>query len=175
MAAPMPYTVGGRQYVAVMAGFGGASNHHTRKAVRPVYENRGRIIAFKLGGRPFPHPQNDPRPAKYPPHHCQRLRKAPSPVASYLYAQQCGFCHGLIDRENESGYPNLAYLTSGKHQVFKQIVLEGALRAGGHGQLRRSAHRGRFRSHSVVHHFPPARTASAGSIPEKVTGFYYKP
>lgn len=33
--------------------------------------------------------------------------------------------------KNESGYPNQAYLIPEKHQFFKQIVLGGALKAGG--------------------------------------------
>jgi len=50
MAGPMTYTVGGEQYVAIMAGLGGAAGQEYFPGTAAYkYGNKGRIIAFKLG------------------------------------------------------------------------------------------------------------------------------
>ncbi len=59
MAAPISYNVGGEQYVAVMAGYGGAElAWEGDDEALNKYQNTGRIIAFKLNGT------NTPLPAK---------------------------------------------------------------------------------------------------------------
>ena len=60
MAAPMTYAVGGEQFVAVQAGYGGAGiavgTDSADAAPRCNYQNTNRIIAFKLGGGAVPTP-----------------------------------------------------------------------------------------------------------------------
>jgi quinohemoprotein ethanol dehydrogenase len=46
-----------------------------------------------------------------------------------LFGQHCGVCHSLSDEPG--GYPNLLRLPPGKHAIFDEIVLRGALAGGG--------------------------------------------
>ena len=64
MAAPMTYMIGGVQYVAIMAGYGGTTIGMTYPdSTAPAhYLNEGRIIVFKLGGGAVPTP-----PARHTP------------------------------------------------------------------------------------------------------------
>ncbi len=51
MAAPVSYEIDGEQYVALIAGLGGAmAMIHPRESAAQTYQNYGRILAFKLGG-----------------------------------------------------------------------------------------------------------------------------
>ncbi len=90
LAAPVTFTAGGMQYVAVLAGAG------VREAIAPgaqAVPNISRILVFKLGGG-----------AKLPPappvaHFAVNPPVDPQPVAlvsqgHYQYAAHCLFCHG---------------------------------------------------------------------------------
>src|SRR5678816_1028640 len=55
IGAPVTYEIDGEQYVAVMAGFGGAPlPFFPEGAAMERYVNHGRILAFKLGGGSTP-------------------------------------------------------------------------------------------------------------------------
>ena len=59
MAAPMTYEVEGTQYVAMLAGRGGAmisAGPAPSNSAASIYDNANRIIALKLGGSPVPKP-----------------------------------------------------------------------------------------------------------------------
>jgi len=125
MAAPMTYSVGGEQFVAVQAGYGG-----TAITVGPIppssaalkYQNTNRIIAFKLGGGAVPTP-----PARVDP----PFEKPPAPTATQAqidagevkFAEQCTRCHQF----GPSITPDLRKLNAGLHAAFKDIVLRGQL------------------------------------------------
>lgn len=129
MAAPMSYAVDGEQYVAVMAGVGGASNWtFTVNSAAYRYGNAGRIVAFKLGGGKVPlRDVIDRNQIPEPP----QVKTSPQLVAQgeQLYKKaRCGSCHnagapGLV--------PNLFAMPQGKHAIFRQILLDGALEANG--------------------------------------------
>lgn len=52
MAAPMTYSLGGRQYIAVLAGIGGAmSTEFPPGSAGNIRENSERLLVFALGGR----------------------------------------------------------------------------------------------------------------------------
>ncbi len=131
MAAPMTYSVRGEQYVAVMAGYGGGTlfmPFPTDSAARK-YGNAGRIVAFKLGGSVVPKPpkRNDESFPKPPPREGSAAAIASGEV---LYNRFCGRCHvfgvGLL--------PDLRRLAAPTHQLFYEIVLNGAYRAKGMGR-----------------------------------------
>ena len=69
IAAPISYEIDGEQYVAVIAGFGGALNAALAPQIAATrFENYGRILAFKLGGGPTPlPPQRTAQPVPEPP------------------------------------------------------------------------------------------------------------
>jgi quinohemoprotein ethanol dehydrogenase len=131
MAAPISYRVGGVQYVAVMAGYGGnAVNYPLREGMAAYrYDNEGRVIAFKLGGGaiPLPPPYPDEPFPEPPPREGPATRIASGEV---LYNRFCSRCHEL----GRGVLPDLRRLTAAKHQIFYDIVLNGALQGAGMGR-----------------------------------------
>lgn len=122
MAAPMTYKVNGEQYVAIMAGIGvypGYVDYH--------YGNKGRVIAFKLGGGDVPQrplvSQSTPA-ASGPP---VADTGTPEQIAGgkALFAQHCAMCHA------NGRAPDLTRSTAATHAEFKDIVLNGARSAKG--------------------------------------------
>ena len=131
LAAPMTYRVGGVQYVAVMAGYGANAVNYplTSDTAAYRYDNEGRIIAFKLGGGQVPLPpalHEEPFP-KPPAHEGTREAIAEGEV---LYNRFCFRCHQL----GRGILPDLRRLNAAKHQVFYEIVLNGALVPVGMGR-----------------------------------------
>jgi len=128
MAAPMTYSLHGEQYVAVMAGYGGGTLFLPFPAGSAArrYGNAGRIVAFKLGGAAVPKPpeKTDP-PFEQPPP--REGAKASIAAGEVLYNRFCARCHvfgvGML--------PDLRRLSSPTHQIFYEIVLNGAYRAKG--------------------------------------------
>lgn len=132
MAGPMTYSVDGEQFVAVMAGYGGALlSSYPRGSAARSYENYGRILAFELGGGPTPLPPERDLPTEIPAP--PRLDASDEEVRNgqNLYAESCARCHGSVERDHGSGFPNLAFLARARHEAFEAIVLEGAMSYGG--------------------------------------------
>jgi quinohemoprotein ethanol dehydrogenase len=128
MAAPMTYTAGGEQYVAVMAGYGGGTLFmpYPEGSAARTRGNAGRIVAFKLNGTAVPKPPlHEPEPFPKPP----AREGTPATIAAgeVLYNRFCGRCHvfgaGLL--------PDLRRLSAPTHQLFYEIVLHGAYSAKG--------------------------------------------
>lgn len=92
IAAPVSYAVDGEQYVAVMAGYGGAYPLSSSFVDNPRPMPSGRLLVFKLGGRT--------------PYKIERIENAPATVVeaawsaetvkhgAALYEGTCGVCHG---------------------------------------------------------------------------------
>ncbi|MBS0393530.1 MAG: PQQ-dependent dehydrogenase, methanol/ethanol family [Proteobacteria bacterium] len=125
MAAPMTYAVGGVQYVAVQVGYGGAAM--TAGPVPPssaaaTYENKNRILAFRLDGGAVPTPAKlEPVVFEEPPH--QDVKPARLHRGEVLFVQECSRCHTF----GISVTPDLRRLTTAQHSVFNDIVLRGAV------------------------------------------------
>lgn len=131
MAAPITYDVDGEQYVAVMAGYGGAPTCcYPSDAVFHEYENVGRILAFKIGGgtTPLP-PKRKPIATPAPPE--MSIQKELVARGSILYGAYCRACHGGFGKNNFSLHPDLSKLSLAKHQTFADIVLGGILAQNG--------------------------------------------
>jgi quinohemoprotein ethanol dehydrogenase len=131
MAAPTTYRIDGEQYVAVMAGYGGAeTSGYLPDAVAFQYENRGRILAFKLGGAETPLP---PKRAgtETPALPDITVRKELLEKGAALYDFYCLICHGAFGDRHFSQHPDLSKLTEAKHMLFNDIVLKGTLSANG--------------------------------------------
>ncbi|GAA4401127.1 PQQ-dependent methanol/ethanol family dehydrogenase [Nibrella viscosa] len=132
MAAPMTYTVGKKQYVAVMAGLGGAWQSNVKAGtIAAEYQNLGRILVFELGGKPVPFPPKQPPLAAIPEPPPFTASAEDIKKGKDLYYTHCVHCHNEVVRDNTTGYPNLVYLTPETHRLFKQIVLHGLLKDGG--------------------------------------------
>ena len=133
MAAPIAYELDGEQYIAVMAGLGGAGNSvvNNRSAASHTYQNYGRILAFKLGGGAVPLPPKrvpgtTPEPPPLP-FYTDALADRGAP----LFGRTCGACHAGRGEGRLSSYPDLHRLTPAVHAAFDSIVLGGALKANG--------------------------------------------
>jgi quinohemoprotein ethanol dehydrogenase len=128
MAAPATYTVSGEQYVAVMAGYGGGILFmpFPKESAALHRGNAGRIVAFKLGGGEIPKPNLvSAMPLPQPP----RREGAPAQIAAgeVLYNRFCARCHVFGD----ALLPDLRRLSAPTHQLFYEIVLNGAYRGKG--------------------------------------------
>nr|WP_310523733.1 PQQ-dependent dehydrogenase, methanol/ethanol family [Polymorphobacter sp.] len=100
VAGPVSYTVGDTQYVAVMAGYGGAYPLSTgyQDAPSRVPPN-GRVLVFKLGGT-----------GKLPPYEAPPLAPANPPTDKFtpqqiaqgglIFEGNCGICHGAGARSS---------------------------------------------------------------------------
>ncbi|HWJ69899.1 MAG TPA: PQQ-dependent dehydrogenase, methanol/ethanol family [Sphingobium sp.] len=131
LAAPMTYKVGGVQYVAVMAAWGGGGYPYV-----PPYSaaykrgNQGRILVFRLDGGAVPIPPELPPLDVAPPAPKQAPGVTPATIAqgSNLFMANCALCHSNQPR---SITPDLRRMSEGTHAAFKQIVLEGLLLPNG--------------------------------------------
>ncbi|HEX2562176.1 PQQ-binding-like beta-propeller repeat protein, partial [Phenylobacterium sp.] len=121
IAAPATYELDGVQYVAVMAGWGGAGGVNGIEPRRP-----GRLLVFKLGGtaKAADYPPVEPRP---PLDKTLAVASSADPARGrVLYARYCGHCHS-------GGYlPNLRQSPMVLEPTgWKAVVHDGALKQNG--------------------------------------------
>jgi quinohemoprotein ethanol dehydrogenase len=120
IAAPMSYATNGVQYVAVMAGDGGYLHGD-----QGDYSNRGRILAFRLGGGATPLPEGAPTEALQPLPPRPQVSAGILQKGERLFIAQCGRCHDGGLSPERSPFPNLFNLRPATHEIFDQIVLDG--------------------------------------------------
>lgn len=136
IAAPMTYRVDGEQYVAILVGWGGASNGTLPDMKSAVfkYGNDGRILAFKLGAKlPIDVPTVERGPIPEPP-----AVNADPITLSYgkdAYHRNCGICHGFF-AQSAGIIPDLRYMTPEVRGEFRDIVLNGTRAAQGMASFR---------------------------------------
>ena len=126
IAAPVTYEIDNTQYVAVMAGYGGAM-----RVVAPEPPKvPGRLLVFTLGGKAKLAPLTTtslPRPAsmEVPVTSPETLL-----LGAVTYARRCSMCHGA---EAASGglAPDLRHSPPATFDRYNQIVLGGALQDRG--------------------------------------------
>lgn len=131
MAAPMTYSVGGVQYIAVMAGWGGGGYPFVpRYSAAYARGNSNRLLVFRLGGAPVPVPPELPalEVAPAPPAQAPGVTAATIARGQGLFFANCAICHANQPR---SITPDLRRMQPGTHELFREIVLGGALVAGG--------------------------------------------
>ncbi len=124
IAPPISYRIKGEQYVAVMAGYGGAGALIGRIVPDRPREN-GRLLVFKLGGA-----AKLPTPATYTPPPIDVAHASSSGDAdagAVEYARTCSVCHG--------GNASVAYTADlrrssalGDAELWKSIVIDGVLK-----------------------------------------------
>jgi quinohemoprotein ethanol dehydrogenase len=132
IAPPITYEVNGEQYIAVMAGYGGAggvTGGDPRTMASGKYVNTGYVMAFKLGGK------------AQMPHIAEKNASIPAPPAidatpaqlengKYQYMASCMVCHGALVISG-GVTPDLRMLSAEKHQIFKEIVYDGVIHSAG--------------------------------------------
>jgi len=123
LAPPMTYELDGRQYLSVLAGWGGASGLF---GVNPSgkYKAEGRLWTFVLDGDRNIVPvsgQSLPELTAVPFNDDPAVIK----LGSDLYGERCAMCHG---RNAQSGgsLADLRYAAPATYDIFRNIVREGA-------------------------------------------------
>jgi quinohemoprotein ethanol dehydrogenase len=130
MAAPMTYSLNGRQYIAVLAGMGGGmGSEFPPGAIGNERENQERLLVFKLGGDPVPLPL-ERKPAEQEPAAVQFQGSASSVArGEKLFNVNCGVCHGSAGAIGI--YPDLFNMPAAVHAAFDKIVLDGTFSFAG--------------------------------------------
>jgi quinohemoprotein ethanol dehydrogenase len=123
MAAPMTYTLGGTQYVAVLAGYGGGNLSIVFPTGSAAYRygNEGRLIVLKLGGGavPKPGPLIVDQPFAMPPEHAGTTAQILQ--GDVLYNRYCSRCHVF----GRGVLPDLRRMSEATDRLFYDIVLQG--------------------------------------------------
>lgn len=128
IASPISFAVDGKQYVTVMAGWGGSFGLMSGipQASSPP---QGRVLTFSLGGDQALPPIPESAPIPPPP---ARLELPSDEVerGGALYAKYCAFCHG-IGVVSGGTVPDLRRLPAEFHDNFDSIVRANAMQPRG--------------------------------------------
>lgn len=122
IAAPVTYTVDGRQYVSIAVGWGGVAGLMFEFS---GHQGSGRVFTFALGG--------DAKLPEFAPYHREPLLsgvaydKADVEEGARLYVESCSFCHGVPAVQKGGTIPNLGYVGPGPIENLDKYVLGGAL------------------------------------------------
>jgi len=119
IAAPMTYALDGTQYVAVLAGWGGAFALGGGTAARGVARGPGALLAFAL-------PESAPTPEQI-----EALITRPGALADgeRLYHKWCTRCHGA-GGVSSSSLPDLREAVTRLGDGFERVALAGKPTAG---------------------------------------------
>jgi mono/diheme cytochrome c family protein len=129
----MSYEIDGQQYIALLAGWGGAGGMAAFKdpktALSKYQTDQGRLFVFKLGGKqqvaalaPEGTPPEEPPP--------QTGNAAMIAKGFTLYHRTCLVCHGFF-AQSEGEVPDLRLIPRNIWDSFDDIVRGGALQDAG--------------------------------------------
>jgi len=136
VAPPVTYEVDGEQYVAVMAGYGGAgavTGGDPRTMASGKYVNDGYVLAFKLGGKAAM-PRVAEKNSLIPEQPAIEASSAQLENGKYRYMSTCMVCHGALVVSG-GVTPDLRMLPPEKHAIFKEIVYDGVIHGAGMPKL----------------------------------------
>jgi quinohemoprotein ethanol dehydrogenase len=125
MAPPVSYQIDGEQYIAVVAGLGGAQG---MIGGAEAIQNRGHVFAFKLGGAE-PAPDLLPRTGSVNVDD-SLLDESTVELGRELYVVHCMRCHG-INAQSSGIFPDLRHSSAGVHDIWQEIVYDGVLKGNG--------------------------------------------
>jgi mono/diheme cytochrome c family protein len=136
MAPPVTYTVGGVQYVSVLAGWGGSTGVRNVPGAGPVKPGYGRIVTFTIDGagtlKPpaFGHKNPPPMP---------EITTTASPQVVHhgamLFNAACSGCHGT--NAVAGSLPDLRYASKETLEGIDDIVLGGSRSSAGMPSFRK--------------------------------------
>jgi quinohemoprotein ethanol dehydrogenase len=129
VAPPVTYSVGGVQYISVMAGWGGASALFNAPGSGPVKPGYGRILTFTLGAAGTLKPPEYGH--KNPPTPAVSANASPQIVheGGLLFNEHCAPCHGV--NAIAGPVPDLRYASKEILEGIDEIVLGGARASAG--------------------------------------------
>ena len=128
IAGPVSFSVGARQYIAVLSGWGGnyplVMGYQAGISGRPL--NVSRVLVFSLNGKATLPPPPPEAPAEIP-----LTQTTPPPPAAVLrgrtlYDTYCSRCHGGA-AVGGGVIPDLRHSAAIEGEAFGQILLEGLL------------------------------------------------
>ena len=122
VAPPVSYEIDGVQYVAIMAGWGGAGG-----LALPQENNvngTSRLLVYKLDGT-AQHPLEDTTLSMQEAPPSRRGSDESVQHGSDLYAEFCVRCHGPTFGAG-GVVQDLRYISADTHEIFEEIVLRGA-------------------------------------------------
>ena len=136
MAAPMTYELDGEQYVALLAGFGGAlGGTHPEGTAAYRYGNAGKLIVLRLGGGAVPLPAEI--------QHAKKFATPPAPrhgspetitLGTDLFKRHCQHCHN--NSAATGTVPDLRRINAQTYAEFEDIVLGGIRASRGMGSFK---------------------------------------
>ena len=131
LAPPISYRVDGEQHVAILAGTGAVENFvgESNETAALKYGNFGKLLVFRLGAN---------ETLQEPTVLDRSIPELPPMTASaddllrgeQLYNVTCSACHGGNARSGGI-IPDLRLLPREKHEIFKEIVIDGVLSGSG--------------------------------------------
>jgi len=126
IAPPITYQIDGEQYIAVMAGWGGAIGLMISDNEESI--GTGRLLVYKLGA-------SEELPSSSPIHYFPQPPEKSGDSDSIergaaLYGTHCQRCHG-IGLGPQNIVKDLRYMNETSHALFDEIVLGGVLRGIG--------------------------------------------
>ena len=127
VAPPISYQLDGIQYITVAAGWNGVKTEAPAPGAPAPYSNAGRLIVLKLDGGKVPVAPRAPLADFL----ADDTKQPAESVAAggKLYQAHCAVCHGSF---GEGGvFPDLRRISQDTSDGFAEIVLGGALKAGG--------------------------------------------
>lgn len=124
MAAPVTYQLDGRQYVSILAGWGGAQALVLGANPAGSYKPPGRLWTFALdGSQPVVPVKGQPRPV------LSAVNVAATPAqikqGMQLYTENCMVCHGVA-AVGGGIIADLRYSAPAVLRSYRNIVLEGS-------------------------------------------------
>ena len=129
IAPPVSYAVDGVQYIAVMAGYGGAYPLSSPYVDNPRPMPNGRLLVFKIGGQaPYrvarvPNPPGVEVATAFTPAQVTRGRR--------LYESNCAVCHGPA-AQSSGVLPDLRRrATLADADAWRGVIIDGALQDRG--------------------------------------------
>jgi quinohemoprotein ethanol dehydrogenase len=133
-AQPISYAVGGKQYVAVVAGFGGAAGGMNAQFGWDYRQQLRRLLVFQLGGTGS---LSGKRPSPVRPLATPHLDIDPAAAArgGTLFNSACNVCHGPGAVAGGSAPDLRAASSPTDAQVFRRIVRDGTLVPAGMPQF----------------------------------------
>lgn len=127
VAGPVTYEVRGEQYVAVMAGWGGAAAVVGGDAARaPGVRNVSRLLIFKLDGKASLPPLRQAGPGPLPKPQPVNASAEKIEAGRKVYGETCLQCHG-VGVVSGGLIPDLRRSSADTLNALNEIVLKGAL------------------------------------------------
>ncbi len=128
VAGPITYSVNGKQYIAVNAGWNNAIVHGLNNGPEPFSVGPAKLVVYALDAKGVELPPLPPAEAVSPPPNTPQPAEKVTAGAT-LFATYCSACHG--QNANGSGSKDLRFLNADMHKDFNDIVLGGKFKDRG--------------------------------------------